>query len=337
MNRNERTGPAGRWRRAASGVLARVRDAFTVPHRAAWQGASLVISVPALLASSGLTPMGLGMGEGVEVPPSAAVAPVSLPLHADPDVDRWAVRFRREEREAFQRLLERQGVYAELIRSGLRERGMPQELQYLAMLESGYSNRATSEASASGLWQIMEGTALSLGLRVDEWVDERRDPVRSTEAALDYLSWLHGRYGSWYLAAAAYNAGPGKIDWALRTHAGGRLGDEALFWEIAPHLPRETQQYVPRLLAAAIVAGNAVAEGFDASSAAPYRYERVFVPGGTSLARVAWILGVEPRTLHALNRHLVQGITPPGEAYPLRVPPGLSDQVVNTLRPRPRS
>jgi membrane-bound lytic murein transglycosylase D len=281
--------------------------------------------------------MGPGTAEWAGVTDGASTAVVSLPVHVNDDVDRWAARFRHDERAAFQRLLERQGVYAELIRGSLRERGMPEELQYLAMMESGFSNRAESEASAVGLWQFMEGTAVQFGLRVDDWVDERRDPVRSTDAALDYLAWLHERYGSWYLAAAAYNAGPGKIDWALRNHARGRRGDEALYWEILPHLPRETQQYVPRLLAAVLVGERAGAEGFEASSADPYRYERVFVPGGTSLARVAWILGVEARALHALNRHLVQGATPPGETYPLRVPPGLSDRVVSALRPRSRS
>lgn len=337
MNQHDSEGPTGRLRRSAPGLAARVRDAFTERARAAWQGVPLVVSIPALLATGGLTPTGLGTAEGSVAGARVPAAVVSLPVHVNGEVDRWATRFRHDERAAFQRLLERQGVYADLIRGSLRERGMPEELQYLAMMESGYSNRAVSEASASGLWQIMEGTAVQLGLRVDEWVDERRDPVRSTEAALDYLAWLHERYGSWYLAAAAYNAGPGKIDWALRNHAGGRRGDEALYWEILPHLPRETQQYVPRLLAAVLVGESAGAEGFDASSADPYRYERVFVPGGTSLARVAWILGVEPRVLHALNRHLVQGATPPGEAYPLRVPPGLSDQVVSALRPRSRS
>lgn len=334
MDRHDTEGPAGRLRTGASGAAGRVRDVLASRARAAWQGVPLVVSIPALLASGGLSPVGTGTAEA---PVPAVERPAALPVHTNERVDRWAARFRGDERKAFQRLLERQGVYAHLIRSRLRERGMPEELQYLAMMESGFSNRAVSEASAAGLWQFMEGTAVQLGLRVDEWVDERRDPVRSTEAALDYLAWLHERYGSWYLAAAAYNAGPGKIDWALRTHAGGRRGDEDLYWEILDHLPRETQHYVPRLLAATLVAEDARAEGFTPSGAEPYRYERVFVPGGTSLAQVAWILEVSPRDLHALNRHLLQGVTPPGETYPLRVPPGFAQRLVAALGARARS
>jgi membrane-bound lytic murein transglycosylase D len=205
------------------------------------------------------------------------------------------------------------------------------------MMESGLSNTAVSHASAAGMWQLMEGTALELGLRIDEWVDERRDPVRSTEAALDYLARLHERYGSWYLAAAAYNAGPGRVDGALRRHAGGRRRDEAVYWKVRRHLPRETQDYVPRLVAAALAAGDPGRDATPAPRAKPYRYERVFVPGGTSVSRAAWLLRVEPRALHALNRHLLQGVTPPGETYPLRVPPGLSGEVKALLGGPPRS
>jgi len=256
---------------------------------------------------------------------------VSLPLHENARVDRWVKRFRTDQRAAFERLLERQGAYDDIIRGELRDRGMPEELLYLAMMESGLSNRAVSSASAVGLWQFMTPTAQQYGLRVDEWVDERRDPVRATSAALDYLSYLHDRYGSWYLAAAAYNSGPGTVDRVLARHADGRSGDEDLYWEILDYLPRETRDYVPRLVAAALLAEDVHGEGFDVQSERPYRYDRVFVPGGTSLATVAWRLDIEPRVLRNLNPHLIQGVTPPDETYPIRVPVGLSPEVVASV------
>ena len=254
-----------------------------------------------------------------------------LPLHVNARVERWMERFQSAQRPAFETLLERRGIYADLVRGKLRERGMPEELLYLAMMESGLEPRAVSRASAVGLWQFMGPTALQYGLRVDPYVDERRDPVRATDAALDYLAWLHDRFGSWYLAAAAYNAGPGRVERVLKRHAGGRVGEEDLYWEVLDHLPRETRQYVPRLVAATILAENASAYGFAVAHAEPYRYDQVFVPGGTTLVRVASALDVEVTVLRNLNPHLVLGVTPPGEIYGVRVPVGGSPLVVASL------
>ncbi|MEQ8330828.1 MAG: lytic transglycosylase domain-containing protein [Longimicrobiales bacterium] len=254
-----------------------------------------------------------------------------LPLHVNERVERWVERFRTDQRPDFQRLLARQGLYAEMIRQKLRDRGMPSELLYMAMMESGLSARAVSVASAVGVWQFMGPTAEQYGLRVDEFVDERRDPVRATDAALDYLQYLYERYDSWYLTAAAYNAGPGRVDRILRRHAGGRTGDEDLYWQVLEHLPRETREYVPRLVAATLLAENADAQGFEVDLHQPYRYERVFVPGGTSLSRVARGLGVEPRLLRDLNPHLIRGVTPPDETYPVRVPVGDSPRLLASM------
>lgn len=322
------------------GLLARISSKFlavvrrdTRPARGLpfWQSLPLALAVPAILVTgSGAWDERAGSAVDAEAAPTVALA-AALPLHVNDRVHRWVDRFRNEQRLAFQRLLDRQGAYDELIRKRLRARGMPEELLYLAMMESGLSNRAVSHASAVGLWQFMGPTAQQYGLRVDEWVDERQDPVRATDAALEYLAWLHERYGSWYLAAAAYNAGPGTVDRVLARHADGRTGDEDLYWEVLDHLPRETRDYVPRLVAATLLAEGAEAEGFDVDRAKPYRYERVFVPGGTSLPRVAWLLDVEPRVLRNLNPHLIQGVTPPDETYPIRVPPGMGPQVVATV------
>lgn len=254
-----------------------------------------------------------------------------LPLHRNPRVDKWLDRFRTTHRPEFARVLAKSGMYDELIRGKLRARGMPEELLYLAMMESGLSPWAVSRVSAVGMWQFMSLTALEYGLRVDDYVDERRDPVRATEAALDYLEWLHGQFGSWYLAAAAYNAGQNRVQGVLLEHAGGRTGEEDLYWEVLDHLPEETREYVPRLVAATILAQDAERYGFAEPVVKPYRFDRVFVPGGTHLSRVADAVGVSPRVLRELNPHLTRQLTPPGEMYGVRVPVGGSPLVVAAL------
>jgi len=202
---------------------------------------------------------------------------------------------------------------------------------YIPMVESGLSPFAVSRVSAVGLWQFMSPTATQYGLRLDEYVDERRDPVRATDAALDYLEWLHGRFGSWNLAAAAFNAGPGRVERILNRHAQGRTGDEDIYWQVLEYLPRETRDYVPKIVAVTLLANDADAIGFDMSGFQPYRYDNVFVPGGTPLARVAQVLGVHPRVLRDLNPHLTRGITPPGEIYGVRIPIGGGATVVASM------
>ena len=147
---------------------------------------------------------------------------------------------------------------------------MPEDLIYLAAIESGFSPGATSRVSASGMWQFMGPTAQQFGLRIDEYVDERRDPIRATEAALDYLQALHAQFGSWYLAAAAYNAGPSRVDRSPENLcSGGVTGEEDLYWEIIEHLPRETRAYVPKMLALIVLGGAAEDYGFDVERVRP--------------------------------------------------------------------
>lgn len=265
----------------------------------------------------------LGDVAGDEVP--------TLPVEMNERVEHWLQRFLTDQRGTFQQYLDRQGRYARLIQDRALARGLPPELLYLAMIESGFSPRATSRVAAVGLWQFMGPTAQQYGLRVDEWVDERRDPVKATDAALDYLEWLHGRYGSWYLAAAAYNAGPARVDRALarRSAAGDRDAD--LYWDIVDHLPYETRQHVPRMIAATVLARNAASFGFRAPPETPYVYDRVWVPGGTRLARLAGDLDVPLQELRDLNPQLLADVTPPGQPWGLRVPTGSSASVVAAL------
>jgi membrane-bound lytic murein transglycosylase D len=259
-----------------------------------------------------------------------------LPLQRHPSVDRWMDTFQTSRRGEFQALLARRGAYQALIHRKLRERGMPEELMYVAMMESGLSPLAVSRVSAVGLWQFMDVTARQFGLRVDAYVDERRDPVRATDAALDYLEGLHHRFGSWYLAAAAYNAGPSRLERVLHLHADGRRGEEELYWEVLGHLPRETREYVPRLVAATILGTEAEALGFDLAGAPAYVYDRVFVPGGTRISVIAESLGADLQIVQDLNPHLITGVTPPGEMFAVRVPLGGASAVVASLAPAPQ-
>jgi hypothetical protein len=163
---------------------------------------------------------------------------------------------------------------------------MPEDLFYLAMIESGLSNRAVSHASAVGLWQFIAETGRRYGLEVSTYVDERRDPLKSTDAALDYLTDLHDRFGSWYLAAAGYNSGENRVERILRQRAGGQKGDDALYWRIASHLPRETRDYVPLMLAAGHIGKDPNAYGFyGIEHQAPLAFDRVEVGGASAWRR----------------------------------------------------
>jgi membrane-bound lytic murein transglycosylase D len=257
-----------------------------------------------------------------------------LPMEVNARVERWIGRFLGEDRASFEQFLVREGLYGGMVRQKLRSRGMPEQLLYLAMIESGFSASATSPVAAAGLWQFLGATARHYGLSVDGWVDERRDPVRATDAALDYLEELHEEFGSWYLAAAAYNAGPQRVATALR-----RLGSqdmtgedaETLYWRIIEDLPRETREYVPKILAAALLAEQAAHFGFDVEPDLPYLFDQVLVPGGTPLTRVATALDVAPSLLRELNPHLIRGVTPPGRSFPVRIPLGESHRVMAAL------
>jgi membrane-bound lytic murein transglycosylase D len=171
-------------------------------------------------------------------------------------------------RRDYQTSLTRMEKYEDMISSKLAERDMPQELIYLAMIESNFNPDAKSPAKAVGLWQFMSATARRFGLSVGGRTDERRDPERATDAALKYLSSLYDRFGSWYLAAAAYNSGEGTIQRALRRVTGKPVGTDADFFRILPSLPRETQNYVPKLIASARVGQTPERYGFRIQPAA---------------------------------------------------------------------
>ncbi|HYH06821.1 MAG TPA: lytic transglycosylase domain-containing protein [Thermoanaerobaculia bacterium] len=177
-------------------------------------------------------------------------------------VDYWVERFTTDKRHDFAAFLERKDKFAPMILTKLNERGMPADLLYLAMIESGFNPNALSPANAVGLWQFIEPTAERYGLTVTRKVDERKDPEKATEAALSYLSDLHARFGSWYLAAAAYNTGENRVGRIMRQVTGSERGSEDDYYAIADLLPRETADYVPLMIAAARISKEPQKYGF---------------------------------------------------------------------------
>ena len=255
-----------------------------------------------------------------------------LPLDINRHVNLWTRRFANNDKWGFEESLSRSGIYFDMITAKIGERGMPKELIYLAMIESGFFPNARSSVAALGIWQLMSSTAQEYGLRIDSYVDEKLDPVRSTDAALDYLNVLYQRYGSWYLAAAAYNAGPTRVSRALKRYAGGQVGEESLYWEIIDHLPIETAHYVPKFIAATYLARNSSKYGLQITHTDPYAYDVVWTPEKIRLKDVAEFLGVSMELMYELNPQLIRGVTPPGELYSLRIPVGASNRLVSALR-----
>jgi membrane-bound lytic murein transglycosylase D len=196
-------------------------------------------------------------------PRTAAAKRRELPSIQHPRVDSWIRRFTTDMRGSYAIYLDRMPRYESMISKKLASRGMPQELIYLAMIESGFNPSARSPVKASGLWQFMGPTARQYGLRVTRRVDERNNPSRATDAALKYLGYLYDRFGSWYLAAAAYNTGEGRVGRVLQQVTGRKRGTDADFYRIAHRLPRETRDYVPKLIAAARIGKNPARYGFN--------------------------------------------------------------------------
>jgi membrane-bound lytic murein transglycosylase D len=171
-------------------------------------------------------------------------------------IDKWVTRLTTSLRGDFKQSLQRMNKYDDMITAKLDAKGMPRELIYLALIESNFNPTAKSPVKAVGLWQFMSATARQFGLSVGRKVDERKDPAKATDAALAYLDQLHDRFGSWYLAAAAYNSGQGTVSKALRAVTGKTTGTDADFFRILPKLPKETQDYVPKLIASARVGSD---------------------------------------------------------------------------------
>jgi membrane-bound lytic murein transglycosylase D len=239
-----------------------------------------------------------------------------IPIEFNEAVDRWLLYYQRRGRRSFQIHLSRAGRYEPAMRAIMQEHGLPQDLVYLSMIESGYDPNAYSRAHAVGLWQFLESTGRRYGLRIDEWVDERRDPILATRAAAAYLKDLYEEFGSWYLAAAAYNGGSGRVRRAIR-----RTGSRD-FWALVRrgYFAQETRDYVPKFIAAALIAKQAERYGFSVATAPLLSYDVGRVPDATSLSVIAEAAGVKTAEVTALNPQLIRGVTPPGESYYVRLP-----------------
>lgn len=242
-------------------------------------------------------------------------------------VDEWIIRISTTPhlREAVEDALGRMQRYEPMIRETLRQQRMPEELLYVVVVESEFKENAVSPAGAAGMWQFMPATGRRYDLEVSEWVDERRDPVKSTRAAVLHLRDLHSEFASWHLALAAYNGGAGRVGRTLQRNAGGRRGDEQLYWVIRPHLPGETQRYVPKYLAIVEIARRPEAFGLRPRPKHPsLAFDIVWTPGNTPVDSVARAVRASTAAVRALNPHLIRGVTPPGRRWPVRVPPRTS-------------
>lgn len=253
-------------------------------------------------------------------PATPAIRPVAayrvhINKHVRHFLERFQTGYRREVVEGW---LARSGRYLPMILDIFRQKGLPDELVFTAMIESGFNPTAVSHAGAKGLWQFMAPTARLYGLRVDSWLDERLDPEKSTVAAASYLRDLYTQFGSWDLAQAAYNAGDAKVQQAI-TRTGSRD-----FWTLhrTSLLLDETKNFVPAIHAATLIGRSPERYGFTVVPEDPLRYEEVTVPKSTRLARLATLSGVPLQDLEALNPELRLKQTPPDGPYSLKVPVG---------------
>lgn len=238
-------------------------------------------------------------------------------------VDYWIGRFQTDKRSDFETYLNRMGRYASLISTELAKRDMPQDLVYLAMIESGFNPKAYSSAKASGLWQFIGATASRYDLDINRAVDERNDPVKATTAALDYLGDLHERFGSWYLAAAAYNMGENGLSRILRSALGRAKGTDADYYAVWNRLPKETRDYVPLMVAAARIAKDPAEYGFtDVEPLAPFAFSEVVARPATPLKTLAKNAGTTVKAIKALNPQLKLDRTRNDESMVVRVPAG---------------
>jgi membrane-bound lytic murein transglycosylase D len=262
----------------------------------------------------------------------ATVVSPPYPLVINGAVQAFIERFTGSSRDVVELWLNRSGRYLTMIRDVLRSQGLPEDLAFVAMIESGYNPLAVSRAGAKGMWQFMAGTARRYGLRVDQWVDERLDPEKSTTAAAKYLRDLYHQFGSWALAKAAYNAGELKVIRAIKA------ANSTDFWALARTrlLRQETREFVPAIHAATVIGRDPGRFGFTPDEHTPVVIEKVMVPASTNLKKLAGGAGLPDDSLRKLNPVLVRGTTPPGAPYELRVPVGSRDAIRTALAPKPR-
>ncbi len=240
-----------------------------------------------------------------------------IPMVMNEKVQYFINYFSYTQHDIFAKWLERSEQYIPQMKKILRENGLPEDLVYMALIESGFNTHAISRSRACGPWQFMRGTARLYHLKVDWWVDERRNPEKSTLAAARYLKNLYDTFGSWYLAEAAYNAGPLRVMWAMQKQKTDN------FWKLADHryLKKETRDYVPKLIAAAMIAKDPAAYGFnDLTYDKPIDDDTVVLHHQIDLHVAARLADTDYETIKKMNPELLRWATPPVPSYTLNIP-----------------
>jgi len=256
-----------------------------------------------------------------------------IPLTLNEHVEREIRLFQTVERDFFMESYERSGRYQEQFAKMIQDAGMPEELSWLPLIESGFKPKALSRARALGLWQFIPSTGYKFGLKRNEWVDERLDPDKSTKAAIAYMKELHQIFGDWATVLAAYNCGEGNVLRVIRQQKINYLDN---FWDLYERLPRETARYYPRFLAVLTIVKDPAKYGFTLDSRAmPQTYEIATIERPVHLERLAEKAGSVYEDILALNPELRHAATP-GSAYDLKVPPGSRDAVVAAAAALPK-
>ena len=241
-----------------------------------------------------------------------------FPLVKNTPTKNWIRYYQTSGRDLFRNQLERSYKYLPAMRSVLAQNHLPKDLVYMALIESGFKAHAVSPSKAVGYWQFIPSTAQFYNLKINKWVDERKDFMKSTRAAAKYLRNLKTMFGDWYLATAAYNMGENKLNRLIK-----RYGSKN-FWYLSrkPGFPSETREYVPKLIAAIFVAKAPGLYGFrNLKEKSMKKYDYAYVPGGTDIFALAMNLNENPFVLQELNPELKTGMAPPSEKkYPLRLP-----------------
>ncbi len=257
----------------------------------------------------------------------------SIPIEENEHVLKEIKLFQERERNLFELSYIRSGRYRQIILEELRRAGLPEELSWMPMIESWFNTRAFSRARALGLWQFIASTGNRFGLKRDQHIDERMDPIKSTRAAVKYLTELHTHFGDWTTALAAYNCGEYRVQRIIRSQAINYLDN---FWDFYLKLPRETARFVPRFIATLLIINNPEKYGFDLPTPdPPLQYETISINKPVRLSSLSEALGLEAEELATLNPELRQKSTPDGE-YLLKVPVGLSEQTLASIDTLPR-
>lgn len=258
---------------------------------------------------------------------------IDVPVTYNKEVRKWVKYFQTRGKRWFTKWLSRSHKYLPRMQHKLELAGMPKDLAYISMIESGFSSKAVSTASAVGPWQFIEPTGKRFGLKIANWIDERRDFEKSTDAAISYMKILHKEFGSWYLVAAAYNTGEGRVRRYIRRY---KTKD---FWTLSKKkaFVEETRDYIPKFLAAVLIAKAPQLYGFrNVKPQYQLRTEYFMVPGGTKLKTIADHLKITHRAIKEMNPDLTLGYIPHSvSAHLIRVPEGATKSLAPLLAKNP--